>query len=192
VQSSSTDARVDFAPVAVRKDLRPDPEAQKSALGSKAVMDVGMAGADPLLPIDAAPAILEMSQVASQPTSAVVRPDPSLAPFPEVVNSPPAYSCRDLTKITEQNLKIDFVTLFEYGDNEKGKLMLDRRALLLYHPVSHAEDMEVITRWLLMHSVEVYSPWFEGCWDQFTQHLNTGGSGIVIVSELIELAFLCI
>jgi hypothetical protein len=188
VRSSSTDARADFVPVAARKDSQPDSEAPKSAFGRKAVTNVDMTDADAQLPMvwDFTPALLDIAQMASKPTSPVARFDPTL-PFPDVVNSPPAYLCRDLTEITEHALKIDFVSLFERGEDGNGKLMLDRRALLLYHPVSHAEDMEAITRWLLMHHVEVYSPWYDGCWDQYTQHLNAGGSGIVIVSGLSGL-----
>jgi hypothetical protein len=83
----------------------------------------------------------------------------------------------------ERRLKITFTDLFEWGEDQTGKIMLDRRVCLLFHPEDHVEYLDSITRWLLMHHVEVSSPWFEGCWEYFTQQIDKGGSGIIIVRQ---------
>jgi chromo domain-containing protein 1 len=82
----------------------------------------------------------------------------------------------------EQSLKITYTDLFEWAEDKTGKIMLDRRACLLFHPLSHLQSLDLVTRWLLMHHVEVSSAWYEGFWDYFTQQLDKGGSGIIIVS----------
>lgn len=62
---------------------------------------------------------------------------------------------------------------------------LDRRAMLLYHPEEHPEEVELISRWLLMHNVEVGNLWYDGAWSHFQQEICNGKSGIIIVrSEL--------
>lgn len=61
--------------------------------------------------------------------------------------------------------------------------MLERRAMLLYHPEEHSEEIELITRWLLMHDVQVSNLWYDGAWTQFHQDVSEGKSGIIIVSS---------
>jgi len=135
----------------------------------------------------------ELQSPAEQP---YVPPLPSLPPPPTVAQPQPALivpslpatsSCPQLNEAIEQALKIDFTDLFEWSQDENGHTMSDRRALLLYHPVDHFEELEVITRWLLMHHVEVSSAWHEGCWDYFRQQIAKGGSGVVIVGGIILL-----
>lgn len=65
------------------------------------------------------------------------------------------------------------------GDNEP----LERRAMLLYSPGEHTEDAELITRWLLMHNVQVSNLWYDGAWMQFQQDVLDGKSGIIIVQS---------
>jgi hypothetical protein len=92
-------------------------------------------------------------------------------------------SCSQLKLSIEQALKVDFTDIFEWGEDKNGPIMLDRKALLLFHPEDHSEELEIITRWLLMHHVEVSSVWSAGCWDYFRQQITTGGSGVIVVSD---------
>lgn len=108
---------------------------------------------------------------------------PPPPPPPLTVLAPAGTSCQELNKTIEQALQIEFADVFEWGENEKGKIMLDRRAMLLYHPEDHCKELEVITRWLLMHHVEVSSVFQDGCWDYFRQQTTKGRSGVIIVSR---------
>jgi hypothetical protein len=92
-------------------------------------------------------------------------------------------SCSQLKLSIEQALKVDFTDIFKWGEDQNGPIMMDRKALLLYHPEDHSEELEMITRWLLMHHVEVSSVWSAGCWDYFRQQITTGGSGVIVVSD---------
>jgi len=83
----------------------------------------------------------------------------------------------------EQALQINYTDIFEWTQTSAGRIMIDRRAMLLYHPTDHAEELEVITRWLIMHHVEVSSPWNDGCWDYFRQQISDGQSGIILVGH---------
>ncbi|KAF2031615.1 hypothetical protein EK21DRAFT_62655 [Setomelanomma holmii] len=96
-------------------------------------------------------------------------------------------SCAQAKLNIERALKVDFEDMFEWGSDEDGTIMVDRRALLLYHPEDHAEELELITRWLLMHHVEVSNAWSTGCWEYFRQHIGKGGSAVVIVIRLWSL-----
>lgn len=58
---------------------------------------------------------------------------------------------------------------------------LERRAMLLYSPEGHPEDVDLITRWLLMHDVQVSNLWYDGAWTQFCRDVSEGKSGIIIV-----------
>lgn len=70
-------------------------------------------------------------------------------------------------------------------EGDKENKILDRRAFLIFHPGDHSKELELITRWLLMHHVEVCSFWFDGSWDYFRQKVKAGGSGVVIVGFLL-------
>ncbi|KAH8716840.1 hypothetical protein GQ44DRAFT_730366 [Phaeosphaeriaceae sp. PMI808] len=113
-------------------------------------------------------------------------PSPPPAPLPPIESLPKATSCMQMKDLIEQALKIDFISLFEWGEDEMGQVMLDKRALLVYNPKYHSEELEVLTRWLLIHHVEVSSAWFEGCWDYFQRQIAKGGSGIVIAHPDFE------
>jgi chromo domain-containing protein 1 len=112
------------------------------------------------------------------PEQSVQQPGPP--PPPAVVFPPAKATCAQLeAKITESCM-IDFKEMF--GKNGDGTV-LDRRAFLVYHGEQHAEYLNVITRWLLMHHVEVFSACSEGAWDRFQQQIRGGGSGVIIVSH---------
>jgi chromo domain-containing protein 1 len=96
---------------------------------------------------------------------------------------PATTSSSSLKQSIEQTLRITFNDLFEWGDDGVKRMMLDRKAYLLFHPEEHLEQLDVITRWLLMHHVEVSSHWFQGGWEYYKQQIANGGSGIVIVSD---------
>lgn len=81
----------------------------------------------------------------------------------------------------EEALHVTFTSLFEWSDNGAERVMLDRKALLVFHPVDHQEELELLTRWLLLYHVEVSNAWLPGAWYYHREQIITGGSGIVIV-----------
>ncbi|KAF2471391.1 uncharacterized protein BDR25DRAFT_303413 [Lindgomyces ingoldianus] len=85
-------------------------------------------------------------------------------------------ACIDLKHAIEEACKVDFKDMFV--DNEGNAL--DRRAFLVFHPEDNKMELELITRWLLMHHVEVCSIWKEGAWDYFKQQIMNGGTGVII------------
>lgn len=92
-------------------------------------------------------------------------------------------SCLQLKHTIEETVKIKFDDLFGWSSSGNSVSMVNRRAILLYHPEDHSEELEVITRWLLMHYVEVSSAWYNGSWDYFRQQILKGRSGIILVSS---------
>lgn len=123
---------------------------------------------------------LPASTSVSSPKQQLHAPTPP--PPPPLTNLTPASaSCEEVKLILEQALKVNFTQLFELGEDS----MLDRRAMLFYHPVDHYEELELITRYLLLHNVEVSSAWNEGCWEYFRKQITRGGTGVVIVSQSI-------
>jgi hypothetical protein len=97
---------------------------------------------------------------------------------------PPANSpCLSMKQRIEHALGIRFNDIFSWGNNGKKSTFLDRRAFLLFHPVDHAEELELLTRGLLMHHVDIKNLWFQGGWEHYTEQLTNGGSGVVIVSD---------
>ncbi|KAF2826247.1 hypothetical protein CC86DRAFT_350806 [Ophiobolus disseminans] len=125
-------------------------------------------------------------QPSSPPPSPLTLTPPPPPPPPLTTIPAPNSSCQEIKQILDQALDISFTELFECGGHEDSSTMLDRKALLLFHPMDHCEELEVITRWLLMHHVEVSSVWHEGCWDYFRQQMAKGGSGIVIAHPDFE------
>jgi chromo domain-containing protein 1 len=103
--------------------------------------------------------------------------------------APAAVSSLRMKQLIDQFMKITFTDLFAWGENSAGKIMFDRRACLLFHPGSHLKSLNLITRWLLLHHVEVSSPWYAGFWEYYTQQLYEGGSGIIIVSHYPSYLF---
>jgi chromo domain-containing protein 1 len=188
VMLSSTNTLAEFTTVLPREDLQQNQAVPTPTVQQKRVLDVNMhdGGLQLSRPWESPPVLLEQSQFSPVPLSPSVQTNGPPIPPLQPVKLPATSLCLRLNENIEQALKINFLDLFEWGRDEKGKIMLDRRVLLLYHPVDHAEDLEVITRWLLMHHVEVSSPWFQGCWDYYQQQLDNGGSGIVIVSQRLS------
>ncbi|KAH7073887.1 hypothetical protein BKA63DRAFT_514985 [Paraphoma chrysanthemicola] len=107
---------------------------------------------------------------------------------PQSLAEPPdaRSSCSEIKLTFEKALNIDFTTIFEWGKDENGTVMMDRKALLLYHPEDHSEELEIITRWMLTHHVEVSSVWSAGCWEYFQQQVEKGGSGVVVAHPDFE------
>lgn len=92
-------------------------------------------------------------------------------------------TCLQLNSKIEQAYRLDFTDMFTSDCNNKGKSLMERRAFLLYHLQEHSKELEVVTRWLLMHHVEVSNAWYDGSWDKFRQHILNGGSGVIIVGH---------
>ncbi|KAF2129023.1 hypothetical protein P153DRAFT_431837 [Dothidotthia symphoricarpi CBS 119687] len=92
--------------------------------------------------------------------------------------------CLQMKQKIEQICKLDFTDMFT-GNRDEGAIV-DRRAFLLYHPQDHVEELDLITRWLLMHHVEVGNAWYDGSWDHFKQQITGGGSGIIIAHPDFE------
>jgi hypothetical protein len=44
-------------------------------------------------------------------------------------------------------------------------------------------ELDLITRWLLMHHVEVSNTWYDGAWSHFRELTIDGRSGVVIVRQ---------
>ncbi|KAH3915015.1 hypothetical protein HBH56_083340 [Parastagonospora nodorum] len=88
----------------------------------------------------------------------------------------------------EKVLKTDFSHMFQWSQDEGEKSMLDRKAFLLYHPVDNQEELELMTRWLMLHHVEVRNAYFEGAWRQYArEHVEQkSSSGILVVHPDFE------
>lgn len=83
----------------------------------------------------------------------------------------------DLSTIIGRALKLDIGQLF----NHHGRIPLQRKAFLLYHPVEHKAELDLVTAFLLMHNVEVFPSWMAGAWDCFRQDMVQGGPGVILV-----------
>lgn len=91
-----------------------------------------------------------------------------------------AINTSKLSAKIEKHYNLNFDEMFRSiipGDSQP----LERRAMLLYSPEDHSEDIDLITRWLLMHDVQVSNLWYDGAWTQFQQDASEGKSGIIIV-----------
>ncbi|KAF1926664.1 uncharacterized protein M421DRAFT_422636 [Didymella exigua CBS 183.55] len=85
----------------------------------------------------------------------------------------------------EQLYNMNIMDMFNSGVPDDDT-MLEHRAMLLYHPQEHTEDIELVTRWLLMHDVQVSNLWYDGAWTQFHQDMSEGKSGIIIAHPDFE------
>jgi chromo domain-containing protein 1 len=92
---------------------------------------------------------------------------------------PTSLSCLRFQEIVEDACKLNFAEMF--GD-ENGSTMLRQIAFLMFHPKNHAKELELITRWLHLHYVEVRNVWLEGSWSDFKQQVVGGSTGVIIVS----------
>ncbi|KAL5121505.1 hypothetical protein ACEQ8H_000577 [Pleosporales sp. CAS-2024a] len=101
---------------------------------------------------------------------------------------PAGLSCHQTEETIGRALGVNFNDLFTWSDDGEQKKLLDRRAFLMFNPVDHQEELELITRWLLMHHVEVSGAHFAGAWEQYADMFvkDRARSGIVIVHPDFE------
>lgn len=103
------------------------------------------------------------------------------------VQLPAAITSSQLNAKIEQFYNLNITEMFHSGVPGDDK-PLERRAMLLYLSEEHSEEGELITRWLLMHGVQVSNLWYDGAWAQFQLDVSKGKSGIIIVRSLSWLA----
>lgn len=91
-------------------------------------------------------------------------------------------TCSDVDGKLSKALGLEVYNLFAIP--EKGdKKPKAHSAVLLFHPVDHIEELELITRWLLLHHVAVLNGWSDGFWDIFRAQMSDPAvTGTVIVS----------
>jgi len=94
---------------------------------------------------------------------------------------PASLSCLNFQEMVGNACKLNFGELFR---DEQGGKMLAQAAFLMFHPRDHAKELELITRWLHLHHVEVRNVWLDGSWEHFKQNIIGGGTGVIIVSLL--------
>lgn len=85
----------------------------------------------------------------------------------------------------ESSFNLDITEIFcplVPGDNDP----LERQAMLLYDPKEHSEEIELITRWLLLHNVRVANLWYSGAWSQFRDDVEKHKSGVIIVCCVLD------
>ncbi|RMZ67211.1 chromo domain-containing [Pyrenophora seminiperda CCB06] len=116
------------------------------------------------------------SEQQPQPVSTLLPPPPPSPPPFEA--SPPKIMCTPLEAKISSAFNLDFKNLFTRSDGDNP--FVDRRAFLIYHPEQHMEELALITRWLMIHHVQIGSALCEGAWEDFRQQINEGGSGIVM------------
>jgi len=109
-------------------------------------------------------------------------PPPPPPPPPPFEAPPPKISCPSLEAEIGSVVKLNFKDMFARSDGANP--FVERRAFLIYHPEQHAEELALITRWLMMHHVQIGSAHYEGAWEDFQQQIKKGGSGIIIVCLL--------
>ncbi|EMD87644.1 hypothetical protein COCC4DRAFT_193043 [Bipolaris maydis ATCC 48331] len=109
-----------------------------------------------------------------------------IEPAESVEFGAPEATCEKMQKRIESVCDLNFEELFGSNNCERGIKLMDRRAFLVYHSEEHAEELELITRWLLMHHVEVSGVHFPGGWTKFQQEIKNEGSGVIIVHAGFE------
>ena len=97
---------------------------------------------------------------------------------------PAATTTAQLNRQIERFYNLDITEMFSSGVPGREDDVLERRAMLLYHPEDHSEEIELITRWALMHNVEVGNLWYDGAWNHFQQDVVNGRTGIIIVCAI--------
>ena len=103
-----------------------------------------------------------------------------LPPIEQPKLSPTNLSCHDLNTLIESIFQLDYGDVF--GDAHEVEKMLDPLAFVLFHPEHEHEKLELITRWLLMHHVEVCPIWIHGSWEYFLEKIEAGGTGVILAS----------
>ncbi|KAI4694047.1 uncharacterized protein J4E84_002627 [Alternaria hordeiaustralica] len=119
-------------------------------------------------------------------------------PLPDVADEPPPpppppmefppvdIRCTELQERISAVSKLDFEDMFATNDGETTIDPVERRAFLFFHPEDHFVEFEIITRWLLMHHVQVSSASYAGGWADFQQQILKGGTGIIIAHPDFE------
>jgi chromo domain-containing protein 1 len=95
-------------------------------------------------------------------------------------------SCTDFKNDIEDACKLNFTEIFSFNFDDMSETISDRRAFLLFHPEHHMEELELITRWLLMHHVDVYNFWYDDAWEQFQEQIAQGGTGAIMAHPDFE------
>lgn len=112
-------------------------------------------------------------------------PEPAPAPSPPPplpAELPPAKAtCENIRKQISSACELNFGELFGSNDSKSATGLMDRRAFLVYHSEEHVEELELITRWLLMHHVQISGVHYAGGWEEFERQIKGGGSGVIIV-----------
>ena len=90
-----------------------------------------------------------------------------------------------LGSTVESLWSLDFVGMFNSGKPGDTNI-LERRAMLLYSPHDHSQEVELITRWLLMHDVKV-NLWYDGAWSISEEDAAREEPAVIIVSLSIQL-----
>ncbi|KAI4689653.1 uncharacterized protein J4E88_003008 [Alternaria novae-zelandiae] len=108
-------------------------------------------------------------------------------PPPPPMEFPPVdIRCTELQERISAVSKLDFEDMFATNDSETTIDPVERRAFLFFHPEDHFVEFEIITRWLLMHHVQVSSASYAGGWADFQQQILKGGTGIIIAHPDFE------
>jgi chromo domain-containing protein 1 len=144
------------------------------------------------LPADRAASSLDVEMTGTDLLESYMQPPPDLFQQPTtclVSQESPAMdiepnlmTCLALKTSIEQACRLDFTDMFSININER-EVALAKRAFLVFHPEAHAAEIDLITRWLLMHHVAVSNTWYDGAWNYFREQTIESGSGIVIVSS---------
>jgi chromo domain-containing protein 1 len=116
-----------------------------------------------------------------QPQQFEFQPPPPPPPPPPPIKHGVKITCEQLQASGGSVCTLEFEDMFASNDGEEAVNLVQSRAFLMYHPEDHFEDLEVITRWLLLHHVQVASASYQGAWAVFKQQILQGGSGIIIV-----------
>ncbi len=111
-------------------------------------------------------------------------PPPPPPPPPPIELPPIKITCKQLKAAVDSVWKLNFEDMFASNDGGENVNLVERRAFVIFHPEDHFREMDIITRWLLVHHVQVGSANYPGAWADFTQQIQQGGSGIVIVRNV--------
>lgn len=114
-----------------------------------------------------------------QPQQFSFQPPPP--PPPPPITNEVKIKCEQLRTAGGSVCTLDFEDMFASNGGEEAVNLLESRVFLMYHPEDHFEELEIITRWLLLHHVQVASTSYQGAWAVFKQQILQGGSGIIIV-----------
>lgn len=96
-------------------------------------------------------------------------------------------SVAQLRSKIEDLWNLDVVDMFSSG-RPGDDIMLEKHAMMLYSPQDHSQELELITRWLLIHNVKVNSLWQDGSWAKFREDVAKDKSGIIIVRSMDGVA----